>query len=100
MPRLLPWLDQRSPDVVCLQETKLTDEAFVELLSGPLAERGYEFAHYGQGRWNGVAILSRVGQADVLLGIDRAPGFPVPVALATAANCDGARIDSLYAPNG
>lgn len=100
MPRLLPWLDQRSPDVVCLQETKLTDEAFVELLSGPLAERGYEFAHYGQGRWNGVAILSRVGLEDVVLGIDGAPGFPDPEARAIAATCDGVRIHSLYVPNG
>ena len=42
LPRLLPWLDERRPDVVCLQETKLTDDAFAELLSNELAERGYE----------------------------------------------------------
>ena len=41
LPRLLPWLDQRAPDVVCLQETKLSDEAFAESFDGPLAERGY-----------------------------------------------------------
>jgi exodeoxyribonuclease III len=40
VPRLLPWLDERQPDVVCLQETKLADAAFTELLAAPLAERG------------------------------------------------------------
>ena len=44
VPRLLPWLDERKPDVVCLQETKLTDEAFAELLGEELAARGYEVA--------------------------------------------------------
>ena len=48
MPRLLPWLDQRQPDVVCLQETKLTDDAFAELLGAELAERGYAVAHHGE----------------------------------------------------
>src|SRR6478752_575043 len=65
LPRLLPWLDERAPDVVCLQETKLSDEAFADALDGPLAERGYAVAHHGQGRWNGVALLSRVGLDDV-----------------------------------
>src|SRR4051812_19502582 len=58
VPRLLPWLDQRQPDVVCLQETKLTDEAFAALLGGELATRGYAIAHHGEAQWNGVAILS------------------------------------------
>ena len=44
IPRLLPWLDQRRPDVVCLQETKLTDRAFSEALSGALGDRGYQAA--------------------------------------------------------
>jgi exodeoxyribonuclease-3 len=61
VPRLLPWLDQRQPDVVCLQETKLADEAFTELLGGELASRGYAVALNGAARWNGVAILSRAG---------------------------------------
>lgn len=100
MPRLLPWLDQRQPDVLCLQETKLTDEAFAELLHTELAERGYEVAHYGEGRWNGVAILSRVGLEDVELGIADAPGFPEPEARAVAATCGGIRVHSLYVPNG
>ena len=44
VPRLLPWLDERRPDVVCLQETKLADDAFAELLGDELAERGYAVA--------------------------------------------------------
>jgi exodeoxyribonuclease III len=61
MPRFLPWLDERKPDVVCLQETKLADDAFAELLHAELADRGYEAATHGEPSWNGVAILSRVG---------------------------------------
>ena len=48
VPRLLPWLDQRRPDVVCLQETKLTDDAFNRLLGSELADRGYAVSLYGQ----------------------------------------------------
>jgi exodeoxyribonuclease III len=100
MPRLLPWLDQRKPDVVCLQETKLADDAFSALVGEDLASRGYEFAMYGEARWNGVAILSRVGLADVVTGIAGAPGFPDPEARAVAATCGGIRVWSLYVPNG
>lgn len=99
-PRLLPWLDQRAPDVVCLQETKLTDDAFTDLLGGKLAERGYDFALSGEGRWNGVAILSRVGLDDVAVGLANAPGFPHQEARAIAATCGGVRVHSLYVPNG
>ena len=100
IPRLWPWLDQRRPDVVCLQETKLTDDAFADLLGGGLADRGYAVAHHGEGRWNGVAILSRVGLDDVVRGVDGAPGFPDPEARAVAATCGGVRIHSVYVPNG
>jgi exodeoxyribonuclease-3 len=100
VPRLLPWLDERQPDVVCLQETKLTDEAFLELLGGALAERGYAPALYGEPTWNGVAILSRVGLDDVVRGIAGAPGFPDPEARAVAATCAGVRVFSVYVPNG
>ena len=48
MPRLLPWLDQRRPDVVCLQETKLADDAFRELLGEELAAREYAVALHGE----------------------------------------------------
>jgi exodeoxyribonuclease-3 len=100
LPRLLPWLDQRQPDVACLQETKLSDDAFEELLGDALRKRGYEFAVHGEARWNGVAILSRVGLEDVVAGIDGAPGFPEPEARAVAATCAGIRAFSVYVPNG
>ncbi|HEY1917507.1 MAG TPA: exodeoxyribonuclease III [Streptosporangiaceae bacterium] len=99
-PRLLAWLDERQPDVVCLQETKMADDAFTELLGGDLAGRGYEIALYGEPRWNGVAILSRAGLADVVRGIPGAPGFPDPEARAVSATCAGLRVSSLYVPNG
>jgi exodeoxyribonuclease-3 len=100
MPRLLPWLDERRPDVVCLQETKLADTAFTELLGDALAERGYEAALHGEPAWNGVAILSRVGLDDVVQGIEGGPGFPHQEARAVSATCDGIRVVSVYVPNG
>jgi exodeoxyribonuclease-3 len=100
MPRLLPWLDERRPDVVCLQETKLADEAFAELLDDALSERGYEVAAYGETAWNGVAILSRAGLEDVVRGLENGPGFPHPEARAVAATCGGVRVHSVYVPNG
>jgi exodeoxyribonuclease-3 len=100
VPRLLPWLDERAPDVVCLQETKLTDDAFADLLGTELRDRGYEVAAHGQQAWNGVAILSRVGLEDVAPGLEDAPGFPDPEARAIAATCDGVRVVSVYVPNG
>jgi len=100
VPRLLPWLDERSPDVVCLQETKLADEDFRDLLGGPLAERGYEIAVHGEGGWNGVAILSLAGLEDVVAGLADGPGFPDQEARALAATCGGVRVWSVYVPNG
>jgi exodeoxyribonuclease-3 len=100
LPRLLPWLDQRKPDVVCLQETKLSDDAFRALLGDELAGRGYEIALHGEPRWNGVAILSRAGLDDVAAGFPGEPGFPEPEARAVSATCGGIRLYSLYVPNG
>jgi exodeoxyribonuclease-3 len=100
VPRLLPWLDQRRPDVVCLQETKLADDAFTRLLGSELAGRGYAAGLYGQAQWNGVAILSKAGLDDVVTGIAGAPGFPGPEARAVAATCGGVRVHSVYVPNG
>ncbi|HEY9292049.1 MAG TPA: exodeoxyribonuclease III [Microlunatus sp.] len=100
MPRFLPWLDERKPDVVCLQELKLDDLGFAGLLGGELEARGYQSAVYGEAQWNGVAVLSRVGLEDVELGIPGAPGFPHPEARAVSATCDGVRVHSLYVPNG
>ncbi|HEX4250356.1 MAG TPA: exodeoxyribonuclease III, partial [Pseudonocardia sp.] len=100
LPRLLPWLDQRQPDVVCLQETKLDDDAFHELLDKEFADRGYQVAHHGEGRWNGVALASRVGLDDVVRGLVDEPGFPEPEARAVTATCAGLRVTSVYVPNG
>jgi exodeoxyribonuclease III len=100
LPRLLPWLDERAPDVVCLQETKLTDDAFVALFGDELAQRGYAVAAHGEASWNGVAILSRVGLEDVVPGIPGGPGFPQQEARAVSATCDGVRVVSVYVPNG
>ncbi len=100
MPRLLPWLDERRPDVVCLQETKLADDALAELLGEDLEARGYEMALHGEAAWNGVAILSRVGLEDVVRGLPDGPGFPHPEARAVSATCDGVRVVSVYVPNG
>ena len=100
LPRLLPWLDERRPDVVCLQETKLADDAFEALLGEELAQRGYALALNGEVQWNGVAILSRVGLEDVVRGLPDEPGFPHPEARAVSARCDGVRVHSVYVPNG
>jgi exodeoxyribonuclease III len=100
VPRLLPWLDQRQPDVVCLQETKLADDRFTELLGEALAERGYAVAVHGEATWNGVALLSRVGLENVAMGLAGGPGFPHPEARAVAADCGGIRVVSVYVPNG
>ena len=100
VPRLLPWLDQRKPDVVCLQETKLADDAFRKLLGEELAARGYEVAVHGEAQWNGVAILSRAGLDDVEAGLPGGPGFPHQEARAISAVCGGVRVYSVYVPNG
>ncbi len=100
LPRLLAWLDERAPDVVCLQETKLADDAFAALLGEQLAARGYEVASYGEVQWNGVAILSRAGLADVARGVPGAPGFPHEEARAIAATCGAIRVHCVYVPNG
>jgi exodeoxyribonuclease III len=100
VPRLLPWLEERQPDVVCLQETKLGDDAFGQLLGSDLAERGYAFASSGEVQWNGVAILSRLGLEDVAVGLDGAPGFPHQEARAVSATCGGVRVHCVYVPNG
>jgi exodeoxyribonuclease III len=100
VPRLLPWLDQRQPDVVCLQETKLADDAFAALLGEQLVSRGYEFAIHGEVQWNGVAILSKIGLDDVVRGVAGAPGFPNQEARPVSVTCGGIRVHSVYVPNG
>ena len=95
MPRVTQWIEENAPDILCLQETKQADDKF------PAKEflgLGYEAAHYGDGRWNGVALLSRVGL------VDEAHGFGTPQddhgCRLVAATCGGIRVHSVYVPNG
>jgi exodeoxyribonuclease-3 len=92
LPRLLPWLEQVAPDVVALQETKCADSAFPY---ADLRALGYDAAHAGDGRWNGVALLSRVGLADVSLEL---AGHPEPRLV--SAQCGPLHVTSVYVPNG
>ncbi len=95
LPRVEEWLDYARPDVLCMQETKLADAAFPTMAFSAL---GYESASHGDGRWNGVALLSRVGLEDVVRG------FAGPAddqgARLVAATCGGVRVHSVYVPNG
>ena len=105
--RVLGWLDRAAPDVLLLQETKLADTAAPH---EAFQRSGYELAHHGEGRWNGVAIASRVGVADVVTNFGAPLGRPrtedvgddEPLAEARmiAARCGGVRVVSVYAPNG
>ena len=85
------------PDVLCMQETKLADSAFPSLAFKAL---GYDSIHYGEGRWNGVAILSRVGLEDASPGFSGDDTVPDNEARLVSATCDGVRVASVYVPNG
>jgi len=94
--RVEGWITEVQPDVLLLQETKLAADAFPALSFEAL---GYETAHHGQGQWNGVAIVSRVGLADVV--VDFADGGdPDTDARLITASCAGIRVSSVYVPNG
>ncbi len=94
--RVERWLQTFQPDVLCLQETKLADDAVPALAFEAL---GYETFHHGEGRWNGVAILSRVGIENPIAGFGdgEEPDRDARIAWAT---CGGVRIASCYVPNG
>ena len=107
MDRVLAWLERAVPDVLLMQETKLQDAAVpTEAFRGA----GYEIAHHGQGQWNGVAVVSRVGLEAVATNFGQPlQAFPDPESLEVnplaearmiAATCGGVRVISLYAPNG
>ena len=98
LPRLLAWLEAAKPDAVCLQEVKTSEEGFP---AAELREAGYEAAVWGTGRWNGVAILSRLGLADVERGLPGGPEFEgVAEPRAITATCGPIRLTSVYVPNG
>ena len=92
LPRLLAWLEDCAPDVAALQETKCADSAFPH---AEISALGYEVAHSGDGRWNGVAVLSRVGLSDVSLTLE---GHPEP--RIASAQCGPLHVTSVYVPNG
>jgi exodeoxyribonuclease III len=103
LPRVEEWLAYAQPDVLCMQETKMADAAFPVM---PFNALGYEVAHHGDGRWNGVAIASRVGIDDVAEGFgseEAAGGLADEVAAERrliAATCGGVRVIAVYVPNG
>jgi len=101
------WLGRAKPDVLLMQETKLADQ------DAPVEEfgrQGYELANHGEGRWNGVAIASRVGIEDVIRNFgeplassrtsDTGDDEPFAEARMISAVCGGVRVTSIYAPNG
>ncbi len=121
MEKVLWWLERAQPDVLLMQETKLADAA---VPGEPFTRLGYELAHHGEGRWNGVAIASRVGLAEIVTnfgnplavpaaaagGGEAEPAVtsggeagdeqPLREARMIAALCGGLRVVSIYAPNG
>jgi exodeoxyribonuclease III len=108
LPRVEEWLTEIQPDVLCLQETKLSDAAFPALTFQGL---GYESVHHGQGQWNGVAILSKVGLEDPTFGFvpdlakpsDELDDYQLGVlneARLVTARCNGLLVSSVYVPNG
>ncbi|MFJ9517324.1 exodeoxyribonuclease III [Kitasatospora sp. NPDC101801] len=104
LPKLLEWLESAKPDVLCLQELKCASDAFPY---EAVKELGYETAAHGTGRWNGVAIVSRLGLEDVVRDLPEQPGFLADGALipdteprAIAATCGPVRVWSVYVPNG
>ena len=97
LPRLLPWLEDVAPDVVALQETKCADAAFPY---ADLAALGYEAAHAGCGRWNGVALLSRIGLDDVDLAQPHPGQQGSPEPRLVSAQCGPLHVTSVYVPNG
>jgi len=95
LPLVLEWVGINQPDILCMQETKLADDAFPD---DAFKEAGYEVAHYGDGRWNGVAIASRVGIADPKMGFgseEDAHGCRI-----VSARCGDLQVSSVYVPNG
>jgi len=93
--RLLAFLDRHAPDVVCLQETKVVDDAFP---AEPLQAAGYHCEVLGQKTYNGVALLARSPIEDVARGF--ADGGDDDQARAIAGTVNGVRCMCVYVPNG
>ncbi len=98
--RVEAWLARSEVDVLAIQETKAREDQFPYL---PFEALGYEVAHIGLNQWNGVAIASRVGLAEITVGFPGMPSWgepPAPEARAIGATCAGVRVWSVYVPNG
>ena len=95
LPRVQQWIEENKPDVLCIKETKMKDAVFPSLV---FHEMGYESAHFGQGQWNGVAILSKVGLDNVINNF--AVGEPDGEARIISAECGGITVVCVYVPNG
>lgn len=95
--RVSGWIEQQTPDVLMLQETKCKDEVFPTQVFSDL---GYESAHFGNSQWNGVAIISRVGLGDVRSAFYDEDQRSVSECRVISASCNGVRLYSVYVPNG
>ena len=105
--KVLWWLERTSPDVLLMQETKLSDDNAPTMA---FSMAGYELVHHGEGRWNGVAIASRVGIGDIVRNFGDPPRLaptpdvpddePLAEARMVMATVGGIRVASIYAPNG
>jgi len=105
--KVLWWIERAKPDVLMMQETKLAD---ADAPTGAFRDVGYDFAHHGEGRWNGVAIASRSGIANVVTNFgeplrppkteDVGDDEPLAEARMMAATCGDVRVVCVYAPNG
>jgi exodeoxyribonuclease-3 len=101
------WLERAQPDVLLMQETKLADD---DTPRDVFERAGYELAHHGEGRWNGVAIASRAGVSEIVTNFgeplrpartpDVSDDEPLAEARMLSAVCGGVRIVTIYAPNG
>lgn len=94
LPLLLDWLKGAAPEVVCLQETKVTDEDFP---AAALQELGYQVYFHGQKSFNGVAMLSKSPAAQVVSGLEEGDGGQARV---MAAQLDWGWVVNLYVPQG
>jgi len=93
--RVLTWMGRHEPDVLCLQETKVTDEDFPR---APFEERGYRVETFGQKTYNGVALIAKAPLLDVVRGLeDDTPDAP---RRCIAATVEGLRVVNVYVPNG
>lgn len=94
LPQVLDWLAQQTPDVLCLQETKVVDEDFPVQ---DFRQAGYLSVYAGQKTYNGVAILSRNPAQDVVRALPKADGVQQRL---IAATVEGVRVVNVYVPNG